>query len=374
MSDPQEPLSPKKPSPHGAEAGPELAEDARSKALSDALHSSFAIVKVVMAALIVVFLGSGLRVVEPQEKAVILRFGRPVGVGEDALLGPGAHWAFPYPIDEIVRIPIGQIQTVRTAVGWYASFPTGVPAVPEPATTPSLNPNRDGYLLSGDENIFHLKGTLRYRITEPGLQFQFHFASSSNAVLDAFNNALIHTAARQKVDNILTKDVAGFREQVRARLDQLIVKNELGIQIDNIELETIPPRQLKDAFDAVGETEFNSGKDINGAKSYAGQTVSRAKAAAEAIRGAGESDRKRMVEYVTAESRRFEELLSAYERNPSLFRVQIQTEALTRILTNAQEKFLLPGTGQNNADQVRLQLGRKPQKLKNFQTAPAADH
>ena len=80
--------------------------DAGSQALSEALRSSFAIVKFVMVALVIVFLGSGFFQVGPQEQAIILRFGKPVGEGRDALLGPGLHWSFPYPIDKYEKVPI----------------------------------------------------------------------------------------------------------------------------------------------------------------------------------------------------------------------------------------------------------------------------
>src|SRR5437867_7031567 len=95
---------------------PEVPEDASSEALSEALRSSFAIVKVLMIALVLVFLGSGFFTVGPQEKAIKLRFGKPVGQGENALLGPGPHWALPAPIDEVVRIPIGQVQSVASTI------------------------------------------------------------------------------------------------------------------------------------------------------------------------------------------------------------------------------------------------------------------
>src|SRR5512145_1400648 len=80
--------------------GPEAGVDASSQALSEALRSSFTIIKVVMVVLLFLFLGSGFFTVGPQERAIILRLGKPVGDGESALLGPGLHWSFPYPIDE----------------------------------------------------------------------------------------------------------------------------------------------------------------------------------------------------------------------------------------------------------------------------------
>ena len=92
--------------------------------MSEALRSSFVIVKILMLGLVIVFICSGVFTVPSQQKAIILRLGKPVGTGEKMLLEPGLHWSFPYPIDEKTFIPLGQ-QTVRSTVGWYATTPDG---------------------------------------------------------------------------------------------------------------------------------------------------------------------------------------------------------------------------------------------------------
>ena len=110
MNGPLDPLKPAgQATPSGSSVTPPVApepmmpEDAGSQALSDALRSSFAIVRVIMVLLVVVFFASGVFTVPSQEKAIVLRFGRPVGSGEERLLGPGLHWSFPYPIDEVIE-------------------------------------------------------------------------------------------------------------------------------------------------------------------------------------------------------------------------------------------------------------------------------
>ncbi|HZQ46289.1 MAG TPA: hypothetical protein VFC07_04700, partial [Verrucomicrobiae bacterium] len=104
---------------HPVPPEPAMPEDTGSQALSEALRSSFAIVKVLMVVLVIVFLGSGLFQVKSQERAVILHYGRPVGEAANALLGPGLHWSWPYPIDEVVKIKFSEIQHVTSTVGWY---------------------------------------------------------------------------------------------------------------------------------------------------------------------------------------------------------------------------------------------------------------
>ena len=103
---------------HEHSPAPEL-QDTGSQAMAEALRSSFAIVKFVMLLMIAAFFCSGFFQVGPSEKAIILRFGKPVGAGEKALLGSGLHWSFPYPIDEVVKIPITEIQKVTSDNGWY---------------------------------------------------------------------------------------------------------------------------------------------------------------------------------------------------------------------------------------------------------------
>src|ERR1700677_5100645 len=89
------------PPPPAAPSPPPPAEDAGSQALADALRSSFFIVKIIMVVLVLAFLGSGFFTVGPQEKAILVRLGKPVGEGEQALYSPGFHWAFPPPIDAV---------------------------------------------------------------------------------------------------------------------------------------------------------------------------------------------------------------------------------------------------------------------------------
>ncbi len=353
----------------------EGAEDAGTQALSDALKSSFAIVKIIMVGLLVVFLFSGFFKVEPQEKAVILRFGVPVGGGDGKLLGPGPHWAFPPPIDEVVRIPVGQVQNVNSTVGWYATTAASEAAGTEPPPGDSLRPLQDGYLITGDENVIHLRATLRYRIAEPGLRYMLDLANASNVVQHAFDNALLYTAARFKVDDALTRDQAGFRETARSRFEQLVAKHDLGIteiQIDN--MQVIPPRQLKEAFARVSEAEVRRAKELNDARSYENQTISKARADAEARKNAGEAERTRLVEFVGAEVERFTNNLPAWRANPELFIAQRQSEALKTIYTNAQEKVVAPARVRGGPREVRLQINREPPKPRVLEQPRGEDH
>jgi membrane protease subunit HflK len=338
---------------------PGLAGDAGSQALEEALRSSFIIVKVAMVLMAVAFLGSGFFTVGAQEKAVILRFGKPVGEGQKALLGTGLHWSFPYPIDEVVKIPITEIQKISSTVGWYFVTPEQELSGEDQSFAQSLNPAIDGYVLTADRNIIHTRATLYYHIDDP-LRYVFDFTSASNTVRNALNNALISCAAKFTVDDILLRDRAGFKYAVLQRVSDLTEQEKLGVSIDNCEVESVAPRQLKDVFSQVTTARENRTKLLNDAQSYTNQVLSTAGAQMVAITNLAAADRDNYVKSLKAEAKRFTDLLPQYQKYPGLFAQQKLTEAMTEVLTNVQDKIFLPERADGKTRELRLMLNREP--------------
>ncbi|MEY2466695.1 MAG: modulator of FtsH protease HflK [Verrucomicrobiota bacterium] len=348
--------------PHPA---PETPMDAGSQALSEALRSSFAIVKFVMVILLVVFLGSGFFQVGPQERAIILRFGKPVGEGAKALLNPGLHWSMPYPIDEYVKVSITGIQRANSSVGWYATTPEQELAGTEPPAGPSLNPAVDGYTITADGNIIHTRAVLSYRIEEP-VQYVFGFTNAAAVVQNALDNALVYTSAQFKVDDILTRDKAGFQDAVRRRVTELLEKQHTGVTVERCDVESRPPRQqqVRAAFVNVLNAEINRSKLLNDAHSYENQVTNKAGADAAARINAAESERSSLVSSLAGQAERFGDILPNYRANPELFRQQRLAETMGRVLTNVQDKIYLPQRADGKSRELRLLLNREPQKPK----------
>jgi modulator of FtsH protease HflK len=340
----------------------DVAEDSGSRALAEALRSSFVIVKIIMILLVVVFFSSGFFTVSSKERAIILRFGRPLGVGDQQLLGPGAHWSFPYPVDEVVKIPFSEFQTVRSSTGWYATTPEMEATGTEPYAGPSLNPASDGYTLTSDTNIIHLRATLRYRINKP-LDYALNFVNASNLVQNALNNALFYASSQYTADEALRLNILGLKEKITGRVQTMVDRQGLGVTVEQVDMKSIPPRYLKPAFEAVLSAEQESRQTNEVAKSYASRSYSTSRGEANSIVNAGETTRARLVQAVTAEARYFTNQLPHFERNPGLFMARLRNEAVQRILTNsAIEKFFVPEGQKGQERELRMLLNREPQK------------
>lgn len=358
--------------PHAPET-----RDAGSQALAEALRSSFTIVKIAMGVLVFIIFASGFFTVNPGEKAVVLRFGRPVGVGQKMLLSSGKfYWSFPYPIDEVVRIPIAEIQKVTSTAGWYAmtheqevAYET-LGAEP-PAGGNSLNPAVDGYVITADRNIIHTRATVSYHIEDPltaifsfasGTNHQFNLAGISNVVQNAANNALVATAARFNVDDILTLNVAGFQDAARRRINELVEREHLGVAIEQCQVQSEAPRQLADVFRQVTAARQNREKLVQDALGEQQRILSLAGAQATSITNAAESARTRYVTSVQSETDAFARLLPQYESNPQLYMQMQLAQAMPQILTNV-DKWLLPPRADGKPRELRLLLNREPPQL-----------
>jgi membrane protease subunit HflK len=338
---------------------PENHVDAGSQALAEALRSSFAIVKFVMVLLVIVFLASGFFTVGPQERAIILRFGKPIGQGEKALLGPGLHWSFPYPIDEYVKVSISGIQRVTSSVGWYSTTPEQELAGTETPPGSSLTPGLDGFAITADGNIIHSRATLTYRIDDP-IGYVFNFVNASNAVQSALDNSLLFAASRFRVDEVITRDIVGFTEVVRNRMTDLVQQQGLGIIIEQCTVQSIPPRQLTEAFANVLRAEVNRSRVLNDARSFENQVLSKASADVESRINAARSERARLVADVSSRADQFLQLLPQYQAHPQLFVQQRLTETMGRVMTNAQDKVLVPEGADGKSRELRYLLNREP--------------
>ena len=344
-----------------ADFAPET-QDASSQALSEALRSSFSVVKIVMWLMVIAFFASGFFTVGPQEKAVILRFGKPVGEGEKVLLNAGLHWSFPYPIDEVVKIPITEQQIIASTIGWYKTTPEQELSGEEIPAGPSLNPAIDGYLITGDRNIIHSRATLRYHIQDP-FNFTFNFVAASNTVQNVLNNALLYTAAQFKVDDVLLNRVAAFREAVQNQVEEMAEAQHLGIIVEQCDVESKPPRQLQAVFDQVTIARQNRNKALIDANSYTNQILSQAIGQSSTIINQSAVASANYVTNMLAEAKRFNDLEPLYTSDPGLFTQQYLVKAMGEAMTNV-EKWVQPTSDNGKSAEVRLMLNREPPQPK----------
>jgi len=143
--------------------------DPGQRSLADSLRVSFFILKLVMVALVIIYLCSGIFFVRSGEVAIVLRFGQIVGstADEQTVQSGKLHFAMPFPIDQIIRIPVNERQFELSEEFWFARGKKTQTEDELAASAGPLNPELQGSLVTGDANIVHARWSVKYAVRDP---------------------------------------------------------------------------------------------------------------------------------------------------------------------------------------------------------------
>jgi len=378
--------------PQSPEGRPANELDAASRSLSEALKISFVILKIIMVVLVGLFLFSGFKTVGPGELALVLQFGKIRGLGEDRLLKPGLHWVFPYPIEEIIRIPTEKKVDLPIDSFWYYQSSAEISRGPKGTTRPgpTLNPIRDGYCITrsekqsqttsgsagSDYNIVHCKWLLTYQIDKPELFFksvyvededvkpgQIYFDVMKESITpllkNLFDDAVVTTMVDYTIDDVLTS-YSKIPDRVEELMQEKLDKIESGIVVKVKLTRSTWPRQVNDAFQALMSASQASQAAISQAESDAKVTLNEAASRAqEKISGAG-AYRMEVVETARANADYLKELLPEYCKRPGLVLQRIYLDAIEYVLDNADEKIIIQPTQGPGRREIRILINRDP--------------
>jgi len=134
--------------------------------------------------------------------------------------------------------------------------------------------------------------------------------------------------------------------------------------VEQCDVESRAPRQLKAVFDLVIAAGQNRTKVLNEARSYQNEVLNKAESSATNIINLAETERKARLDSLAADVERFRALRPNFERNPDLYRQQELVKVMGRVLTNVNDRIFLPDRADGQPREVRLLLNREPLKPK----------
>ncbi len=279
-------------------------------------------VRLILALGLLAYAATGLCFVQPDEQVIVRRFGEALTVPRE----PGAHFGFPWGLDridrikprEVKRVTIGPINVGGEAVGSASS-----------------------QLLTGDRNLVNVRATVQYTIKD-ARQYLFQTDAVDPIVAAAGEAAVTEVLSTEQVDRALTLGKQELAVRVRDKLQVLVDKYSLGITIRSVDIGSVqPPPEVAGAFENVISAQRQREQQINHAESYANRATADANAAAQRIRDEARRDRDRSIRQAEGESRRFERLLTEYDRSPELTARRMYLETMSQTLPKFRSKLII---------------------------------
>jgi len=280
----------------------------------------------IAAVVFLLWIASGIYIVGPAERGVVLRFGKFV---EETTSGP--RWHLPWPIE---RVEVINVSGVRTLEIGYRNNPRNKVV-------------RESLMLTEEENIVDVQFAVQYTLAS-GNQFLLSVRTPEETVLQVAETAIREVVGRRQMDSVLYEDRGGVQADVQKIMQQVLDRYKIGILISNVTMQGAqPPEQVQAAFEDAVKAGQDRARQRNEGEAYANDVIPRARGAAARLFEEAEGYRQRVIATAEGESARFKLVVDEYNKAPRVTRDRLYIDAMTQVMTNATKVVVDQRQGSN---------------------------
>jgi len=256
----------------------------------------------------------GFYIVKQAERGVELRFGE-----FKKTTSAGLNWKLPFPIETVEIVNVDEVREVTNKTA----------------------------MLTQDENIVGVSLEAQYKIGDAE-DYIFNVRDPDKTVKDAMESALREIVGKSTIDFVLFEGRAQLSTATRLLLQEILDSYESGIFIQKVNLEkSLPPDQVKEAFDDAIKSREDYDRYIKEAEAYANSILPQARGEAARFLQEADAYRDRAIANSEGEAKRFLKLLAEYKKAPSVTRERLYLEAVESVYANSN-KVLIDVEGGNN--------------------------
>jgi len=272
-------------------------------------------------ALIGLWLFQSIYTVQPDQRGVELRFGKPKP--EIAMPGLHFHW---WPVETVEIATIAERQmTIGSA---------------------TRTSTQAGLMLTGNQNIVDVTFAVLYSVVDP-TAYLFNVANPDDVLRQLAESAMREVVGRRPAQAVFRDDRQGIAQDVKTIIQQTLDEYGAGIQINAVSIEdAAPPRPVADAFDEVQRAEQDEDRFIEEANQYANQKLGAARGEAAQVREAAAAYKDRVVKEAEGEAQRFISVYDEYAKAPEVTRKRLFLETMESVLKDSSKVIIEQNGGQ----------------------------
>lgn len=238
----------------GAQAEMRRAMDPANQSLAEALRLSYRILQVVIIGLAVVFVFSGFQTISENSTGVRTFFGAIEGEGDSAHLEPGLQPFWPYPVGEIITVPLKR--NVRVDKEFWPRLPSTQITIEQATDAADVNtpirPGVDGSLMLLNGDLAHARIEAEYEIDNAeAFLDRFSSEEADEVVRLSLERAAVQVAAGSTLENFL-ENPEGTKKQIKTVAQSTLDEIDSGIRLVNVSVpERIAPLAVGKARQGV---------------------------------------------------------------------------------------------------------------------------
>ncbi|MTW21024.1 FtsH protease activity modulator HflK [Allochromatium palmeri] len=295
------------------------------------------VVGIIIGVLVVIWLATGIYIVEPAERGVVMRFGRYVDT-----TGPGPHWHIPTPIESVVKVNVDEISTLTHRAA----------------------------MLTQDENIVEVELTVQSRIQDAG-DYLFQDQDPERTLNDATVTVARVVMGQSKLDFVMTEGRGAVSITIKERIQALIDRYKTGLIVTSVNMQPAkPPEQVKAAFDDAIKAREDKERLENQAEAYSNEVLPSARGNAARILADAKAYRDRVIASSEGETARFSAVLAEYSKAPEVTRERLYLETMEEVLSKNSKVVLDVTDGANSLMYLPIDQLMKQSQTQNPTQSP----
>lgn len=272
--------------------------------------------------------------VQPEEEAVVKRFGRVYGIAE-----PGLHFKLPFGIDTVQHVATQRV--LKQEFGFRTSESAGF----ERSQFTGPIPN-ESLMLTGDLNIIQVEWVIQYRIENP-IEFLYGMRNPTQTLRDISESVMRRVVGNRVGSEVLTTARVDIANTARDEIQEAMDEFGNGIRVITVELQdVVPTPRVQPAFNEVNEARQQRERMINEATRQANEAIPRAQGEARRVIAEAEGYATERVNRAHGEASRFSAVLQEYQLVPEVTRSRLYLETLNDLLPRVGSVVVMQGDGQ----------------------------
>lgn len=284
----------------------------------------------VLAALLVgVGLFTSVYTVQPEQRAVVKRFGAVIYQTD-----PGLHFKLPFGVDRVELVPTERV--LKVEFGFRTTAQVGNASRYE---TTGLD--EESLTLTGDLNIIRVEWVVQYRIADP-IRWLYQVRAPEHTLRDVSEAVMRQIVGNRLGSEVLTVGRVDIAAQARREMQTIMDGYESGATIITVELQDVlPTARVQPAFNEVNIARQERERMINEAEKRKNQVIPKVRGQANQLVSEAEGYAAERVNRSRGEVARFGAILSEYRQAPEVTRRRLYLEMIGDVLPRAGQVLVV---------------------------------
>ena len=195
----------------------------------------------------------------------------------------------------------------------------------------------EGIMITSDFNLIDIDFYMEYRVSDP-IAYLYNSGQPELILKNIALAAIRSTVIDYTVDDAMTTGKAQIQAEVKAKIQETLEEQNIGLSIVNITVQDAEPptREIVGAFKAVETAKQGKDTAINNANKYKNEQIPAAEAAADKIIKTAEADKTARIAEAEGQVARFNAMYEQYALNPNITKQRMFYEAIENVLPDTK--------------------------------------